>query len=107
MAHAERRQRVHHGVHDGGGGGDGAGLTASLDAEPIGAAWKVGRQAALERRKIARARQRIIHQRARQNLTGLRIEQHLLEQRLADTLRDATMDLPERLARIEQAAVVI
>ena len=41
MPHAERRQRVHHGVHDGGGRGDGAGLAASLHAEPVGAAWKV------------------------------------------------------------------
>src|SRR5215212_9256809 len=48
MPHAERRQRVHHRVHDGGGGGDGAGLTASLDAQPVGAAWKVAGQAALE-----------------------------------------------------------
>ena len=57
MAHAERRQRVHHGVHDGGGGCDGAGLTASLDAKPVGAAWKIRRQAAFERGKIAGTRQ--------------------------------------------------
>ena len=57
MPHAERRQRVHHGVHDGGGCGDGAGLTASLHTQPVGAAWKVARQTALERRKIVRALQ--------------------------------------------------
>src|SRR5436190_13823472 len=48
MAHAERRQRIHDRVHDGGGCGDCAGLTASLYAEPVGAAWEFRRQAALE-----------------------------------------------------------
>ena len=107
MPHAERRQRVHHGVHDGGGCGDGAGLAASLHAQPVGAAWKVARQAALEGGKIVRARQRIIHQRARQDLPGLRIEQRVLEQRLADALHHPAMDLPQRQARIEQPAIVI
>jgi hypothetical protein len=41
MLHAERRQRVHHGVHDGGGRGDRAGLSAALDAEAVGAAGEV------------------------------------------------------------------
>jgi hypothetical protein len=89
------------------GGGDGAGLTASLHAEPIGAAWKVIRQAALEDGKIVRARQRVIHQRTREDLAGFGIEQRVLEQRLPDPLRHAAMDLPQRLARIEQAAVVV
>ncbi len=107
MPHAERRQRVHHRIHNGGGGGDGAGLTASLHAQPVGAAWKVARQIALERGKIIRARQRIVHQRARQDLPGLGIEQRVLEQRLPDPLRHTAMDLPQRQPGIEQPAVVV
>ena len=107
MPYAERRQRIHHCVHDGGRSSDGAGLPASLDAEPVGAAWKVVRQAALKGGKIACARQRVVHQRAREDLPGLRVEQRVLEQRLPDALGYAAMHLSQRQARIEQAAVIV
>ena len=57
--------------------------------------------------KIVGARQRVIHQRAREVLAGVGIEQRVLEQRLPDALHHAAMDLPQRLARIEQPAVVV
>src|SRR5260221_300827 len=37
MRHTQRRQCVHHGVHDGGGGGEGPRLRASPAAQPVGA----------------------------------------------------------------------
>ncbi len=106
MLDAERGESVEDRVDDGLRRGDATGLTRALDAERIGG----GRQFIeddVERRQIAGARQRVIQQRPARQLARLRVVDRVLEQRLADALRNAALDLALGQQRIDQPAVIV
>src|SRR5262249_26236257 len=94
------------GVEDGGGGAEGARFAAALGAERI-----VGAGLALvtfggERRQIVRARYRVIHERAADELAAA-VVGATLEQRLADALREAAVDLALDDHRVDNGADVV
>src|SRR5262245_59292112 len=88
VVHAEPRQRVHHGVHHRGGGGDGAGLPRALDAE------RVHRRRRLRAIRLVHGQHvglghRIVHHAARHELTRLVVVHSPLPQGLRCALGDA------------------
>ena len=103
---AERRQRVHDRVADRRQHRHGAGLAAALHAERIGGAARAV-EVQMERRQVVGARHRIVHERAGQHLAGLRVVRRMLQQRLADALRDRAMRLTGGDHRIDQHAVIV
>ena len=84
---------------------DRARLAAALDAERVRRRFRRG-HVDLERRQIVRPRHAVIHQRAGDELTVLVID-HAFEQRLADALRDAAVDLALDDHRIDDGAEII
>ena len=95
-----------HGVHDRRRRTDRAGFAATLRAERIVRARRdLGRH--LERRQIVGARQRVVHEAAGQQLAGLRVVDAVLDQRLADALREPAMDLALDDHRIDDVAEVV
>ena len=61
----------------------------------------------IERRQVVGARHRVVHERAGQHLAGFRIVDRVLQQRLADALRDRAMRLAGGDHRIDQHAVIV
>src|SRR4051794_35300963 len=92
MLYAERAQRVADRVHDRWQRTDGPSLTGTLDAERI-ALRRYFVALDLEERELVGARHAVIHERAAQALSAIGIVDHVLEQRLADPLHDAAMEL--------------
>ena len=78
-------QRIDDRVHDRLRRGDAAGLARALDAERIGRRRQLD-EGDVEGRQVVGARQRVIHQRAAQQLARVRVVDGVLEQRLADAL---------------------
>ena len=97
MRDAERRQRIEHGVDDGGTGADGAGLARALDAERVGGAGHAVDAEVDDGTSLARGR-RVIDERAGEKLRRVAVVDGVLEQRLADSLRDAARKLGPRAA---------
>ena len=99
-ARARRRRRC-----DGGGGGERAALARALDAERI---ERRGRDHVvdLERGHVVGARQRVVHQRAGEELTGGVVD-HLLEESVADAVRHAAVDLALDDDRVDHGAAVV
>src|SRR5579884_3163742 len=91
MLDAERPQRIEHCVGDAGIAGDRARLADTLGAERIDRRRR-DRIGDLETREHFRARHRVVHQAAAQELAAL-IVNNLLAQRLPNSLGQAAMDL--------------
>ena len=103
---AERRQRIHHRVHDRRRRADGAGLAAALGAQRIVRAERgVGLE--LERKEIVGTRHAIVHERARLELAALVVIDRVLVERLADALDQRAMDLALDDQRVDDAAEVV
>ncbi len=83
-----------------------AGLARALGAERVGGAGELV-VVELDRAEIVGARQGIVHEAAGDQLAGRRVVDRVLEQRLADALRDAAMDLTRRHHRIEERAEIV
>src|SRR4051794_11033256 len=92
LGDAEFAEGVHHAVGDAGRAADGAGFAAALGAERIGAAGRGLVQRDHDRRNVVGARDAVVLV-ARGEELAVGIVRYTLIQRLADALRDATMDL--------------
>ena len=103
---AERRQRIEYRADDRLRRRHRAGLAGAFHAERIGIGRHAG-QRDVELRQVVGARQCIVHERAAEHLTGLRIVHRVLQHRLADALRDAALHLSDRQHRIDQRAEII
>src|ERR687892_274637 len=104
-APAERPDRVGHGVGDGRGSADGAALAHALHA--------AGRQrrrrlqvADLEGGHVVRLRQRVVHERRREQL-AVSVVDDRLEQRLAEALGDGAVDLALHDRRVHDRPAVL
>ena len=92
MRDAEFRQRIDDGVDDDRQCRRGPGLPAGANAERI--AWSRHlAERSDEGRQFVRARHPIIRERGRQQLSGARLVDALLPERLADALNDPAVDL--------------
>src|SRR3990170_5038866 len=98
-------ERVLDGVADGRGGGDDAALAHALDAQLVDRRGEV-EVVDLERRHHARARHRVVHEGAGQELAGVVIDQ-LLAQCRADALSQPAVDLPLHDHRVDGPAAVV
>ena len=88
-----------------GGRADRAGLAAALDAERIARAQRRGvRQ--LERRQVVGARHGVVHERRRHELAAVVVDR-AFQQRLADALGEAAMDLALDDHRVDQPAEIV
>src|SRR5579875_116443 len=99
MANAERREGVDQRVADRRQRADRAGLAGALDAERVGP----GRHRMVllpDRRQIIGPRQRIIHERAGEQLPRNGIEADVFEKRLPQPLGDAAGDLAFEQQRV-------
>ena len=97
--------RVGDGVDHGGGRADRAGLAAALDAERIARAQRRG-VVQLERRQVVGARHGVVHERRGHEL-AVAVVDRAFEQRLADALREAAMDLALDDHRVDQPAEIV
>src|SRR5262249_9043068 len=79
---AERRQSIHHSVHDRGRRADGAGLAAAFGTQRVVRAERgVGLE--LERKEIVGTRHAIVHERACLELPALVVIKRIIVERLA------------------------
>ena len=99
-------QCIGHRVHHGGRRGDGAGLAAALHAERVGEARYHG-EVPGEERQIVGARQRVVHERAGQQLPARLVVDRVLGERLADPLRDGAVALALHQERVENAPEIV
>ena len=97
--------RVRDGVDHGGRCADRAGLAAALDAERIARTQRRG-VVQLERRQIVGARHGVVHERGGHELAAGVVDR-AFEQRLADALREAAMDLALDDHRVDQPAEIV
>jgi len=106
MGDAEASERVHDRVDDDGERRRGAALTRGADAE-----WMRGRRHLAdvrgEKRKIAGARHRVIHERSGERLAAAGIVEAMLEQGLPDALRDAAVGLAVDDERVHGAPGIV
>src|SRR5256885_16385475 len=104
-AHPEAAHGVGDGVGDRSGGADRAPLAHALDAP-----GRHGRRRFqvpnLERRHVVRLRQRVVHQRRREELAVVAVDD-AFEQRLADPLGDGAVDLTLDDQRVDDGAAVL
>ena len=105
MSDAERRQRVDDGVDHGRGRGDGAGFADALDAQRIVRAGR-GRAVEFERDQVVDLGQRVVHQRARDELSAL-VVHRVLPQRLTDALGQPPVELAVNDHRVDHVADVV
>src|SRR5260370_29328296 len=106
MPDSRGRQRVQHGVHQGGRGGGGAGLGAGREGQWIGGGWRRALDE-VEIRQVGRARQAVIHEGAGEQLPGAGVVDDVLETGLPQTLSDAAMELALDRERVEHAAEIV
>ena len=100
----ERRQRIVDGVDHGRRRADRAAFADALGLGDGGVA--IGFHVMqLDRRDFARGRQQVVGERAGENVAGVAVDD-FLQQRIADALGDAAMDLAVRDHRIDDAAGV-
>src|SRR5580765_8775579 len=92
LRHAEGRQRVDGGIDHGGRDADAPGLPHALGAERVERRGRA-RLHDLNVRHLVGARDRIVHERASEELAVLVVDD-LLHQHLAKTLREAAVELP-------------
>ena len=105
MADPERREGIDHRVHDGRRHADVAGLAESLGAERV--ALRRGMHVVdLGVRHVVGARQRVVHQRARQHV-ALGVEANGLERDLAPRLRERAVELTIGEQRVDDGAGVV
>ena len=104
--HAVHAQRVDDGVDQRRRTADRARLARALHAQRIGGAGNF-QQIDLDIRQIAGARQRIVHETAGQQLTRIRIEHGVLQDRLTEALRHAAGHLTAHDQRIHRCAKVV
>ena len=98
-------ERVDRRVHDARGRAEGAGFADALGAERIDRRRR-DRGVQLEAREVGGARQRVVHERAGQQLPVVVVD-GLLDHRLADALRQPAVNLPLDDQRIDQVARVV
>src|SRR5438874_12280508 len=100
-----RAERVGHGVRDGGRCRQRAAFTGALDAEGV---QRRGRDHVvhLEMRHVGSARQRVVHERARHELTGPVVDD-FLEERVPDAVSDAAVHLSLDDHRVDHGAAVV
>jgi hypothetical protein len=106
IAHAKRMQCIERGANDRGGSRDCAGFTATLGPERVVGAGLRFIALANQVRKVGRAWQRIVHERARQKLTAC-IVGAVFQQGLAGALRDAALDLTMNDHRVDHRADIV
>src|SRR5256712_1708692 len=105
VADAERRDRVHHRVGDGGGGGDGPGLAGALCPER-GHPGRRLRPPHLDRGQVVCVRHRVVHERPGDQLPVL-VVFRVLPERLRDALGDAAVHHPVHDHRVDHAAQIV
>src|SRR5215510_8441335 len=105
MIDAERGQRIHHGIGHCRRRAVGAGFADTFDSQRIERIRCYG-FAQSESRHIARAHDRVIHQRAGENL-ALIAEEHLFAQRFTQPLRHTTVHLTLDDHRVDDYAAVV
>src|SRR5207245_901098 len=103
---AERPQRVDHGVGDAGDRADGPGLAHALDAERV-ARRRDRLVEQLHLPEHVRARHGVVHERAGEQLPARGLVDAVLDERLADTLQDAAVQLPLEQDMVDDAATVV
>src|SRR6185312_2288972 len=90
--HAEARERIDDGVDHRRRRADRTALAGALDADRVGLAG-AAELVEMEARQIVGARHAVILEARREELSRLRIIGDVLDERLADPLGDAAMDL--------------
>src|SRR5437762_6838695 len=106
IAHAEMPQRVDHGVADRSGRADRPAFTAALDAERIARRGRLN-ESGVERWHIVSARHAVVHEARGQELTGIRLIDDMLAERLSDALGETAMDLALNDHRIDYDAAIV
>src|SRR5579872_4955988 len=106
VCNAERRERIEHRADRGARCGNGPGLAGALDAKRIGAGRRII-QPRLDIRQIFRPRQAVVHQRSAEELARAALIDAMLEQRLAEPLRDRAHGLAVHDHRVHSAADVV
>ncbi len=96
---------VDDGVDDGAGRGRRAAFTHALGADRVGLAGD-GVMHDGDGRHVGGARHAVVHEAARQDLAAVVVVEHVLEQRLAEPLRDAAVDLSLENGALEDVAAV-
>src|SRR5947209_7324231 len=105
VADAERRERIHHRVCDGGSRGDGSRLARSLDAERVHGRGRLG-ACQLEERHVVGVRHGVVHERAGEEGAALVVD-GLLPERLRDALDDASLHHAVDNHRVDDAAQIV
>ena len=101
----DRLDGVEHRSGDRRGGGDRARLAHALDAEGVHRRRGLG-AVGVEARQLGRRGQRVVHERARDQL-ALVVVDHLLVERLADRVRDAAVHLALDEHRVDGRPAVV
>src|SRR5205085_500791 len=106
MLYTQRRQRVTDRVDDRAAGADGSRFTHTLDAKLV---ERRGCDCAVELviEHLVRGRDHVVDERSRPQLSGLGVIHDLFEQRLAQALGDAALDLAVDYQRIDDIPAVV